>query len=51
MTHAASDLRGVIGVWTAAYRQSVTVRTSAGGVVNSGPWRQVSRLGNPLINE
>ncbi len=51
MTHAATDLKGVIGVWTAAYRQSVTVRTPSGGIKNSGPWRQVSRLGNPLINE
>jgi hypothetical protein len=51
MVHAAGDLKGVIGVWTAAYRQSTTVRTTSGAILNSGPWRQVSRLGNPLINE
>ena len=45
------DLKGVIGVWTAAYRQSTTVRTTSGGIHTSGAWRQVSRLGNPLINE
>ncbi len=26
--HAASDVKGVIGVWTAAYRQSTTVRST-----------------------
>jgi len=49
-THAAGDPKGTIGVWTAAYRQKVTVRTTHGNN-NSGPWVQVSRLGNPLINE
>jgi hypothetical protein len=41
-----------IGVWTSAYRQSATVwDADAGQNVCSGPWRQVSRLGNPLFNE
>jgi hypothetical protein len=41
-----------IGVWTSASRQSVSVRGDAGEAdVASGPWRQVSRLGNPLFNE
>jgi len=35
-----------IGVWSAADRR----RASVGGK-GSGPWVQVSRLGNPLINE
>jgi len=42
----------VIGVWTSASRQRVTLwDADRGEDVNSGPFRQVSRLGNPLINE
>jgi Domain of unknown function (DUF4331) len=41
-----------IGVWTTASRQSATVWDADNGQnVSSGPWRQVSRLGNPLVNE
>jgi Domain of unknown function (DUF4331) len=41
-----------IGVWTSAYRQSAMMWDSDQGKnVYSGPWRQVSRLGNPLFNE
>jgi Domain of unknown function (DUF4331) len=36
-----------IGVWSAADRHKTTVA----GRGASGPWTQVSRLGNPLINE
>jgi hypothetical protein len=44
--------RPTIGVWTTASRQSVSVRGAASeDNVSSGPWRQVSRLGNPLFNE
>jgi hypothetical protein len=49
--HAATDPKATIGVWTAAYRQKMTVRSSNGQVHSSGKWVQVSRLGNPLINE
>ena len=43
-----SQLKGkkVVGVWSATDRQNVTVN----GKVRPG-WTQVSRLGNPLINE
>ncbi len=41
----------VIGIYAAASRQSVRVLRRNGTVRNSGPWVQVSRLGNPLINE
>jgi Domain of unknown function (DUF4331) len=42
----------VIGVWTAASRQEVSLKASASGSsTRAGPWTQVSRLGNPLINE
>jgi hypothetical protein len=47
-----SDPKSVVGVWTTASRQSATVfDAETGNKVTSGPWRQVSRLGNPLINE
>jgi hypothetical protein len=48
------DPAAVIGVWTTANRQRVRVRRDgddAGGNFESGPWSQVSRLGNPLTNE
>ena len=48
----ASDPKSVIGVWTTASRQAASVfDAEAGKTVSSGPFRQVSRLGNPLINE
>ncbi len=40
---------GVIGVWSSVDRRKVTTR--GGATVNSGPWVQVNRLGNPLVNE
>jgi hypothetical protein len=47
-----TDPRAVIGVWTTASRRKVTVReVDAGEDVNTGPYVQVSRLGNPLFNE
>ena len=50
-SHAANDPKATIGVWTAAYRQKTTVRSSNGHVESSGKWVQISRLGNPLVNE
>jgi hypothetical protein len=48
----ASDPRSVIGVWTTASRQRARVwDADRGQPVDSGPFRQVSRLGNPLVNE
>ncbi len=50
----AGDPSAVIGVWTTASRQRVRVRRDGddgGGNFESGPWSQVSRLGNPLTNE
>jgi hypothetical protein len=42
----------VIGVWTTASRQKVKIYEGQNGAVfNSGPYVQVSRLGNPLFNE
>jgi hypothetical protein len=42
----------VIGVWTTASRQKVRVNEGKRGEdTGAGPYVQVSRLGNPLINE
>jgi hypothetical protein len=50
---AAKD--SVIGVWTSASRQAATVLastpTAKASAVYAGPYVQVSRLGNPLVNE
>jgi hypothetical protein len=44
--------RPVIGVWTTASRQRVLLHGSDGGAdLHTGPFQQVSRLGNPLVNE
>jgi hypothetical protein len=49
---SVSDPRATIGVWTTASRQQVQVRgQDLGQSIDSGPFVQVSRLGNPLINE
>ena len=40
----------VLGIWGGASRRKVQVRDGY-GVRQSGPWVQVSRLGNPLFNE
>ncbi len=42
--------RSVIGMWAAAYRRKARVR-DLNHDTQSGPWVQVSRLGNPLFNE
>jgi hypothetical protein len=52
----AGDPKAVVGVWTAAYRRQARIRNDGeeggdGEDVESGPWVQVSRLGNPLFNE
>jgi len=43
--------KAVIGVWASASRRSATMLEEGGEGVETGPWRQVSRLGNPLFNE
>jgi hypothetical protein len=50
--HGVDDPRSVIGVWTTASRQRVRIwDADRGEDLASGPYRQVSRLGNPLVNE
>ncbi len=46
-----NDPHAVLGVWAAASRQKVKVLAADGTVHTAGKWQQVSRLGNPLINE
>ncbi len=41
----------VIGVWTETMRERVKIFQTDGDQANSGPLSQVSRLGNPLVNE
>jgi Domain of unknown function (DUF4331) len=45
----ATSSASVLGIWTSASRQKVHVLDHGG--VDAGPWVQVSRLGNPLVNE
>ncbi|QKE84918.1 DUF4331 domain-containing protein [Arthrobacter sp. NEB 688] len=46
------DAGSVIGVWATASRQKTRVlHTGKGGSTATGPFQQVSRLGNPLFNE
>lgn len=45
-----SDSSGIIGVWTTTSRPAVATR-SAGKIDYTGNLVQVSRLGNPLVNE
>jgi hypothetical protein len=41
----------IIGVWTTAERKSTRVENSKGSIKSKGRFVQVSRLGNPLVNE
>jgi hypothetical protein len=45
-----ANRRAVIGVWASAYRRKARL-IEGGEETETGPWVQVSRLGNPLINE
>ena len=46
-----ADSRSVIGVWASASRQKASMFDGQGNITATGPWVQVSRLANPLINE
>ena len=47
----ATSATSVIGVWTTASRQKARILKPGGTDTASGPYIQVSRLGNPLVNE
>jgi len=40
-----------VGVWASSSRRKSTIRRRSGVDTSYGPWIQVSRLGQPLINE
>ncbi len=49
---SVTDPAAVLGVWTTASRQKARIiGNPTGEELNSGPYTQVSRLGNPLVNE
>jgi hypothetical protein len=47
----ATSRAATIGVWGTTSRRQLTVRRSPDPALNIGAWRQVQRMGNPLINE
>jgi hypothetical protein len=48
----SSSAKSTVGVWTtASRRQARVLNTDGGSGVETGPYVQVSRLGNPLFNE
>ena len=46
-----ADPNAVISAWVATYRQTNRTLNADGTQSFSGPWQQVSRLANPLVNE
>lgn len=46
-----TDTGAVIGVWSTASRRSTRVINTDGTRSTAGDWVQISRLGNPLVNE
>jgi hypothetical protein len=48
---AATSPDATIGMWGTTSRPRVTIRRSPNPALSSGPYRQVQREGNPLINE
>ena len=51
MIHGPNANDPVVGIWASASRHKTTVLHSNGTKDEDGPWVQVSRLGNPLVNE
>jgi hypothetical protein len=45
------DADHTVGIWTTVDRQTVRVQRTRGRMVVTRPYVQVSRLGNPLVNE
>ncbi len=46
-----SSPAATIGVWGTTSRQQLTIRRNPNPALQVGQWRQVQRMGNPLINE
>ena len=49
--HGAGDKEAVIGTYGSTSRQRLTIRRSPNPLASSGPFQQVNREGNSLINE
>ncbi len=49
--HPATDKQAVIGTWGTTSRNQMTVRRPPYKAQNYGPFKQIQRVGNPLINE
>ena len=49
--HPATDKRAVIGTYGSTSRPQISVRRAPLSALNAGPFQQVQREGNPLINE
>ncbi len=52
--HTNAEPAAVLGTYATTSRQQITVRRTpreGNGNLTQGPWRQVQRMGNPLINE
>ncbi len=50
VSNVVTDTTCVLGIWSTAERPVITTR-GTGTEVGSGGYQQVSRLGNPLVNE
>jgi hypothetical protein len=48
---SVEDEHATVGVWANASRRRASVISEDGSVITAGGFRQVSRLGNPLVNE
>jgi hypothetical protein len=48
---AASTSKPVVGVYASTSRQKIRVLRENAAAVSAGPWVQVSRMANPLVNE
>ena len=49
--HTSGEKQAVLGTYGATSRQQYTVRQSPDPLTTAGPWQQVQRMGNALINE
>ncbi len=47
----ATDPNAIVSMWSSTWRRQTTVLNTDGTSSATGAWIQVSRLGNPLINE
>jgi hypothetical protein len=48
---STANKNDVIAAWATTSRKALTVRRPDGSTASRGPWVQVARLGNPLVNE